>query len=122
MVVVPDPPTLTVVVVVDGGGDVVVVDCPLGAVVLVELEVDEVVVDVDVVDDDVVDVVDVDVVDVVAMAGAGPGLTMLPKVVPEPAPPKMSDSGLPEISSTAVMKSNASTNTMPAAPAMAFQG
>ena len=46
---------------------------------------------------------------------------MLPNVVPESAPPKMSDSGLPEISSTAVMNSRASTNTMPAAAAMAFQ-
>ena len=99
---------------VDGGADVVVVDCPVGAVVLVEVGVDD-----DVVVDG--DVVDVGVVDVVVEVGAGPGLMMLPNVVPEPAPPKMSDSGLPEISSTAVMKSKASTNTMPAAAAIAFQ-
>ena len=93
---------------VDGTADVVVDDSPVGAVVLV------------VVDDDVeVEVEVVDGVDVVVEVGAGPGL--LPKkVVPEPAPPKMSESGLPEISSTAVMNRSASTNTMQAATAMAF--
>ncbi len=79
---------------------------------LVEVDVDGgVVVEVDVVDEGVV---------VVVVAGE-PGLTMLPNVVPVPAPPKMSESGLPEMSSIAVMKSSASTNTMPAAAAMAFQ-
>jgi hypothetical protein len=86
----------------------------VAVVVLVELDVDDgVVVEVDVVEEGVVDVV--------VEAGGEPPLPLLPKnVVPEPAPPKMSDSGFPEISSTAVMKSKASTNTMPAAAAMAF--
>ena len=49
------------------------------------------------------------------------GETMLPNVVPLSPPPKMADSGLPAISSTAVMNKSASTNTTAAVPAMTCQ-
>ena len=103
------------VVVDDGAGVVVVVVAlPVGAVVLVVVEVEPVVVVV------VVDAVEVvEVVDVGVGAGPGLGLTRLFSEVPLPAPPKMFESGLPEISSMAVTKSKARTNTMPAAAAMA---
>ena len=69
--------------------------------------------------DVVVDVLDVVVVEWsgvgVVVAGAGDGLKRFFTAVPASAPPKMLDSGLPEISSMAVMKSSASTNTVTAA-------
>jgi len=98
-------------VVVVGGAVDVVVAWPVGAVVLVGVEVDVVVVDVS---------WDGVVVEVVVVVGDG-SFGLFPKnVVPEFVPPKMSDSGLPEISSTAVMNSSASTKTMAAAAARAF--
>lgn len=111
VVVAPSP----VVVVVDAPGPLVVV--------VVELPVDDVVL---VVVGDVVVVVveEVDVVVVVVVVvglGAGDGPKMLFTDVPVPAWPKIDDSGLPAISSTAVMNSSASTNTAAAVPAMAFQ-
>ena len=66
----------------------------------------------------------VEVVDVVVVGvagGAGDWLTRLPSVVPVSAPPKIVDSGLPEISSIAVMNSSARTKTMATVPAMARQ-
>ena len=103
-------------VVVDAVGCVVVVAAlPLGAVVLVVV-VGAVVAVVEV-DAPVVDVVEV--VGVGVPGGVGDGLTRLFSVVPVPAPPKIADRGLPEISSTAVMNSSARTNTTPAAAAMA---
>jgi len=108
-VVVVEAPGVVVVVAPLGGTVVLVADPPL-VVVVVELGVLVLVL----VLVDVVDVVEVEVV-----AGAGGGLTRFFKVVPVSAPPKMADSGLPEISSTAVMTSNASTNTVTALTAMA---
>ena len=108
------------VVVFAGAGDVVVVTSPVGAVVLVVVAPVVVVVD-DV--DEVEDVPDVVVVDVVVLggvvAGAGPGEKRFFTDVPTSDPPKMLDNGLPEISSMAVMKRSASTNTMTAVAAMA---
>ncbi len=66
-------------------------------------------------------VVVVEVVDVGVVAGAGAGLTRFFNVVPVSAPPKMVESGLPEMSSIAVMRSNASTKTVTALTAMARQ-
>lgn len=107
-------PVVVVVVDVDALGDVVVVTPPDGSVVLVVVAVPAVVV---VVVADVVDVVDV--VDVGVVLGAGDGLTRFFSVVPVSAPPKIVASGLPEISSTAVMNRSASTNTMTALAAVA---
>ena len=95
---------------------VVVVTLPFGALVLVVV-VAPVVVVVVLLDAPVVEVVEV--VDVGVVVGAGDGLTMFFKVVPVSAPPKIADRGLPEISSTAVMNSNARTNTTATVPAMA---
>lgn len=107
-----------------GAGDVVVVTLPAGALVLVVVVPGVVVVVV--VDDDVDEVEDVlvgRVVGVVVLvgvvAGAGPGEKRFFTEVPTADPPKMLDNGLPEISSIAVMKRSASTNTMTAVPAMA---
>ena len=98
-------------------GVVVVVTLALGAVVLVVV-VGAVVAVVEV-DAPVVDVVEV--VGVGVPGGVGDGLTRLFSVVPVPAPPKIVDRGLPEISSMAVMNSSARTNTIPTGPAMARQ-
>jgi hypothetical protein len=113
VVVAPSP----VVVVVDAPGPlvVVVVEVPVDDVVLV------VVGDVVLV---VVEEVGVDVVVLVVVVvglGGGEGPKMLFTDVPVPEWPKIDDSGLPAISSTAVMNSSASTNTTAAVPAMAFQ-
>jgi len=110
-----------VVVVVEAPGVVEVVEVPEGAVVLVVVLGDVVVVlDVVVVVVDVVDDGDVVVV-VVDVVAAGGGVTTFPTLVPLPALPKMDASGLPEISSIAVMSMRASTKTMAAVPAMADQ-
>ncbi len=112
-------------VVADAPGEVVVVEPVVGVVVLVVVLVDvEVVDDVDDVED--VEVTEVDVVgdDVVVLGagdGDGDGVKMSFTEVPVPPLPKMADSGLPEISSTAVMNRSASTNTIAAVPAMAVQ-
>jgi hypothetical protein len=95
-------------VVVEAEGPVVVV-ASAGTVVLVVLVV-LVVTDVD--DDVVVEVV------VGVPGGVVDGVKIPPTEVPLPALPKMSASGLPEISSTAVMKSSASTKTIPIVAAM----
>jgi hypothetical protein len=117
-VVVVVAPRPAVVLVVGAGGAVVVVEAvPVAAVVLVVVDA---VPDVDVVD--VVGVVVVGAVGVVGVVvGAGPGLTRFFSVVPVSAPPKIVESGLPEISSTAVTNSNASTKTTATVPAMARQ-
>lgn len=101
------------VVVVAPAGPVVLVAVPPLVVAVPPLVVVVVVVELGVV---VVDVVGVGVV-----TGAGDGLTRFFNVVPVSAPPKMADNGLPEISSTAVMNSSASTNTVTALTAMARQ-
>ncbi len=113
-------PVTTVVVVFVGAGLVVVVMSPVGAVELVDVTPVVVVVDdVDVVED-ALDAVVVDVVVLVGVvAGAGPGEKRFFTEVPTSEPPKMVDSGLPEISSMAVTNSSASTNTMAAVEAMA---
>ena len=98
--------------VVEAPGDVVVVEVPVGAVVLVVVLTGVVVVEDELV---VVEVGD-DVV-VVEVTGGG----VLFSEVPVPALPKIDASGLPEMSSTAVMNMSASTNTMAAVPAMAGQ-
>ena len=98
---------------------VVVVTLPAGALVLVVVVAPVVVVVV--LDAPVVEVVEVVDVDVGVVVGAGDGLTMFFSVVPVSAPPKIADRGLPEISSTAVMSSSASTNTTATVPAMARQ-
>jgi hypothetical protein len=106
------------VVDVEAPGVVVVVAPPVGAVVLVVVAPLVVVV----VEPGVVVLVDVvEVVGVGVVLVGGEGLTRLFKVVPVSAPPKMADSGLPEISSMAVMKSSASTNTVTALTAIARQ-
>lgn len=108
-------------VVVEAPGVVVVVALPGGSVVLVAVP-PLVVVVVEFGAVVLVDVVDVvDVVEVGVVAGAGDGLTRFFNVVPVSAPPKMLDSGFPEISSTAVMNSSANTNTVTALMAMARQ-
>jgi hypothetical protein len=113
VVVAPKP----VVVVVGAEVDVVVVP-PVGMVV-VDVAV---VVDVGLVLVVVVVLVVVGVVVVVVdVVGGGGGTIRFFTVVPEPAPPKIDDSGLPAISSTAVMNSRATTKTTPAVPASAFQ-
>lgn len=96
-----------------GGTDDVVLEVPVGAVVVVLVGA---------VVDDVVDDVGLVVVVVVVLVVDAGGLllTRLPTLVPPPAPPKMSDSGLPEMSSIAVMNSSASTKTMPAIAAIDF--
>ncbi len=104
------------VVVVEAPGVVEVVEVPEGAVVLVVVLGDVEVVLVVVVDDDG----DVLVVVVDVVAGGG-GVTTFPTLVPLPALPKMDASGLPEISSIAVMSMRASTKTMAAVPAMTDQ-
>ena len=105
-------------VVVEAAGVVVVVALPGGSVVLVAVPPLVVVV----VEFGAVVLVDVvDVVEVGVVAGAGDGLTRFFNVVPVSAPPKMLDSGFPEISSTAVMNSSANTNTVTALMAMARQ-
>jgi hypothetical protein len=104
-----------VVVVVDAVVGVVVVALAFGAVVLV-VDVAAVVVVVEV-DAPVVEVVEV----VGVVGGAGDWLTTFPSEVPVSAPPKIVDRGLPEISSMAVMKRSAKTNTMATVPAMARQ-
>lgn len=112
------------VVVVEAPWVVEVVELPVGAVVLVVVvdgEVVVVLVDDGDVDDGEVVVVVVDVVDVVDVVAAGGGVTTFPTLVPLPALPKMDASGLPEISSIAVMSMSASTKTMAAVPAMADQ-
>jgi hypothetical protein len=98
------------VVVVVPGGDVVVVVVfsPVGAVVLVVV----------VLVDGLEVVVVVDDVEVVGIVVGGDWLTRFPAVVPVSAPPKMAESGLPEMSSIAVMKSSANTNTMPTVAAI----
>jgi hypothetical protein len=116
-VVVVTPPTPDVVVVVLGAVVVVVVVAPVGLEVVVVDGVVVVVVVAPVVGVGVVVVVVV--VDVVG--GGDEGLIKLLTDVPESAPPKMSASGLPEMSSTTVMKSRATTKTTPAVPAIAFQ-
>lgn len=102
------------VVVVPRLGGTVVVEVAVGAVVLVVVVVEL---------PEVVDVVlvagTVDVV-VVDVAG-GDGETTLPKLVPLSPPPKMAASGLPAISSTAVMNKSAITKTTTAVPAMTRQ-
>ena len=100
--------------VVEAPGDVVVVEVPVGAVVLVVVLTD---VDVVVVEDELVVVEVGDDVVVVEVTGGG----VLFSEVPVPALPKIDASGLPEMSSTAVMNMSASTNTMAAVPAMAGQ-
>ena len=101
------------------GAVVVVVGPPTGAVVLVDTPPVVVVVEEELAPGVVVVV---EVVDVGVGAGAGAdGLTRLFNVVPVSAPPKMLESGLPEMSSIAVMSSNASTNTVTALMAMARQ-
>ncbi len=110
------------VVVVAGAGDVVVVvAAPTGAVVLVVVAPVVVLVVVD--DVEVVDVVVVVVDGVVVgvVAGACGGVTRSLSVVPASDPPKIAESGLPEISSIAVMNNKASTNTTAALAAMARQ-
>ena len=99
--------------VVEAPGDVVVVEVPVGAVVLVVVLTG---VDVVVVEDELV-VVEVGDDVVVEVTGGG----VLFSEVPVPALPKIDASGLPEMSSTAVMNMSASTNTMAAVPAMAGQ-
>jgi hypothetical protein len=114
------PAPAPAVVVVDDellDGDVVVVSLPPGAVLLVVVPAVVVVVVVE----GVVEVGVVEVVVVGVVAGVGVGLTRLCKVVPVSAPPKMADRGLPEISSTAVIRSRASTNTVTAPTAMVRQ-
>jgi hypothetical protein len=106
-----------VVVVVGAVVGVVVVTLPVGAVVFVVVVAPVVVVVL--LDAPVVEVVEV--VDVGVVVGAGDGLTMFFNVVPVSAPPKIADRGLPEINSTAVMSSSASTNTTATIPAMAGQ-
>lgn len=100
-----------------------VLDPPGGAVVVVVV-LEKVVVVLDEVVVVVVVVLGVLVVVVVLLGvvvdGAG-GLMMCPTEVPLPPPPKMAERGLPEISSTAVMKASATTNTRAAVPARAFQ-
>jgi len=104
--------------------DVVVVEAP-GCVVdvpaTVVLEVVVAVVLVVGVVDVVVVVLVVGGVVVVVVVGGGDGLKMFLTVVPLPPPPKIEESVRPEISSMAVMKPSASTNTTAAVPAMAFQ-
>lgn len=93
------------------------VTAPVGPVVLVAVAPVVVVVE-------LVEVVVVAVVVVVVVVGvvAGvSGLTRLFNVVPVSAPPKMADSGLPEMSSTAVMNKRANTNTVTALTAMVRQ-
>ncbi len=107
------------VVVVGAVVGVVVVTLPAGALVLVVVVAPVVVVVV--LDAPVVEVVEVVDVDVGVVVGAGGGLTMFFSVVPVSAPPKIADRGLPEISSTAVMSSSASTNTTATVPAMPRQ-
>ena len=98
-------------------GVVVEVALPFGAVVLVVVVAPVVaVVEVDAPAVDVVEVVDAGVA-----GGAGDGLTRFFSVVPASAPPKIDDRGSPEISSMAVMNSNARTNTIATVPAMARQ-
>jgi hypothetical protein len=99
-VVVEVPPAGTVV-------DVVLVDAWFVLVVVVLVVVDVVVV--------VVVVVDVD------GDGGGVGTKRFFTVVPEPASPKIDESGFPAISSTAVMNNRATKKTTPAVPASAFQ-
>jgi hypothetical protein len=104
---------LVVVVVVEGTVVLVVlvvVVVPPGLVVVVVVD-GTVVVEAGV----VVDVV------VVVEAGGGEGLMTLFNDVPVPPWPKIEDSGLPAMSSTAVTNRSASTNTMAAVPAMVFQ-
>ena len=104
--------------------DVVVVDSPLGDVVVVVLTV--------VVDEapgPVVVVVGAGavVLVLVVVAGAGDGdgdgdgSKMSFTLGPLPWSPKMDDNGFPEVSSTAVTNNNASRKTTPAVPAMACQ-
>ena len=104
--------------------DVVVVDSPLGDVVVVVLTV--------VVDNEpgpVVVVVGAGavVLVLVVVAGAGDGdgdgdgSKMSFTLGPLPWLPKMEDNGFPEVSSTAVTNNSASRKTTPAVPAMACQ-
>ena len=104
--------------------DVVVVDPPLGDVVVVVLTV--------VVDKEpgpVVVVVGAGavVLVLVVVAGAGDGdgngdgSKMSFTLGPLPWLPKMEDNGFPEVSSTAVTNNSASRKTTPAVPAMACQ-
>jgi len=111
VVVVEAAPAIDVVVVAAPGR---VVDV-LATVVLVVVVVVVLVVGVDVV------VVVLVAGGVVVVVGGGDGLKMFFTVVPLPPPPKIEESGRPEISSMAVMKPSASTNTTAAVPAMAFQ-
>jgi hypothetical protein len=69
----------------------------------------------------VVEVVDEVVVVDVVVEGAGGGLIRLLTDVPVSDPPKMADSGLPEISSIAVISSSASTKTITALTAIVCQ-
>ncbi len=118
--VVPVDPT-PVVLVVGAVVEVVVVEPLFGAVVDVvlvdvEVEVDAVVLVLVV----VLVVVLVLVVVEVVVVGAGVGTKRFFNVGPEPAPPKIDDSGFPATSSTAVMNTRASRKTTPAVPASAF--
>ena len=104
--------------------DVVVVDSPLGDVVVVVLTV---VVDkepgpvVVVVGAGAVVLVLVVVAGAGAGAGDGDGSKMSFTLGPLPWLPKMEDNGFPEVSSTAVTNNSASRKTTPAVPAMACQ-
>ena len=104
--------------------DVVVVDSPLGDVVVVVLTV--------VVDKEpgpVVVVVGAGAVVLVLVVvagegdgdGDGDGSKMSFTLGPLPWLPKMEDNGFPEVSSTAVTNNSASRKTTPAVPAMACQ-
>lgn len=110
----------TVVVVLEVPGCVVVVEAPGGVVVVVAPPAVVLVV---VLGGPVVVVVGNTVVDVVVEVVGGDGFPpkIRPTLVPVPAPPKIDDSGLPEMSSMAVTKPRASTNTTAMAPATAFQ-
>ena len=115
------------VVVTGPGFVVVVVDPPVGELVVLEAPT---LVEVVVEDDCWVvlvlvldDVVLVDVLGVVVVVGAGGGglPPRLPSEVPVPALPKIEASGFPAISSTTVTTSSAARKTTPAVPATAFQ-
>ncbi len=98
-------------VVDEAPGEVVVVELPAGAVVLVVVLVEALVV---VVFGGAVDVVVVVLADVVVVCDGV-------KMFPLPELPKIDPNGLPEISSMAMMSRRASTNTTAAVPAMTGQ-
>ena len=125
----PGPGNVVVVVPWTPVVDVVVVDVPVGAEVVVPPPA-VVLVDVEgvlVLEPVVVLVlvgllVDVVVVVVLVVDVVGPGEPpRFPTDVPDPAPPKIDESGFPAINSTAVMNSSATAKTTPAVPASAFR-